>query len=709
MESILPLSTLLQELMALQTSREPLPQALALALERIVSLSPAEHRWEGALFVDAPSPGADKSVARLGITPEWWPLCEAVALPATNPGPHHPPPPAAVADRLRVTPLLLQGERVGALVILLASGEESPTASDGTDPMPPLATALAALIDAKRRDERLQLMTKVFEMSHDAVVITDQANRIIDVNTAFTRITRCPREQALGQNPGFLKSGRHDDAFYKQMWRSLDREGRWQGELWNRRLNGEVYPQWLSIDTIKDPVGRILHSIGIFSDLSTLKSVEARLAHLAYHDPLTGLANRLLFQDRLSREIALARRHASTVAVLLLDLDRFKHANDTFGHNAGDLILVEAARRLQAVIRETDSIARMGGDEFTIILNDVKSFEGTIRAAEKILASFAHPMVVEAQEIFIGASIGIAVYPSDGDDVDTLIKNADAAMYLAKERGRNNVQFFQKGMQEDSGRRLTLESGLRRALERGELLLHYQPKVDLASGNMVGMEALVRWERPGTGLVPPGEFIALAEETGLILPMGAWILETACRQTRRWVDQGHDHLRVAVNLSARQFRSGDLVATVRDILQKTGLPPRNLELEITESMVMQDIERVIATLSEFGAMGLHISMDDFGTGYSSLSYLKRLPIHSLKIDRSFVRDLATDPDDAAIVSAIISMARNLHLKVVAEGLETLEQLAFLRQSGCDESQGYHFSRPLPVEAFTLLLEGKKPW
>ncbi len=434
------------------------------------------------------------------------------------------------------------------------------------------------------------------------------------------------------------------------------------------------------------------------------KQAEERIRHLAHYDELTGLANRSMFSQRLSHALAQARRNGIQLAVLFIDLDRFKKINDTLGHEAGDSVLKEVAERLQGCLRESDTVGRLGGDEFVALLEGIPQSMHCAEVAQKILAAVARPFAFDTQEFHLTASIGISTYPADSEDVQSLLKNADVAMYRAKELGKNNFQFYSAQMNIHTLERLALESSLRGALERNEFVLHYQPKIDIRSGRIIGMEALVRWQHPTKGLIPPMQFIPLAEETGLIVPIGEWVLRTACARNKSWQEQGLPPLRIAVNLSARQFAHENLLQDVARVLNETGLDAAFLELEITESMVMHDPEHAIELLNKLKAMGISISIDDFGTGYSSLSYLKRFPIDSVKIDRSFIKDLPLDGDDAAITQAIIAMAHGLKLKVIAEGAETGEQLSFLRAHKCDEMQGYYFSKPLPEHEFILLVQ-----
>ena len=548
------------------------------------------------------------------------------------------------------------------------------------------------------------LSAAVFENSSDAIMVSDHDNRVISVNPAFCEITGYLREEVIGKNPGMLSAGRQPREFYQEMWNCLRGSGRWDGEIWNRRKSGEIYPEWLSISTVKNQQGETTHYVGIFSDITERKQAEERVRHLAHYDALTDLPNRTLFHDRLQQALIQAQRSHDQVAVMFIDLDRFKIINDTLGHNVGDLLLQAVAQRLTNCVRQGDTVCRQGGDEFVILLPQISHAEDAALVAQKILESVNRPFVLDGHELHIGASIGISFFPADGVDTETLMKNADVAMYRAKELGRNNYQFYLSDMNARSFERLALETSLRRAVEHDELDVYYQPLMDAHSNKLVGMEALVRWHHPDLGLVNPAQFIPLAEETGMIIPIGAWVLRHACMQAREWHKQGHGALRVSVNLSARQFRQTDFAGSVRRILDETGFDPHYLELEVTESLLMHNIEENIVVLNELKAMGISIAVDDFGTGYSSLSYLKRLPIDTLKIDRSFVNDVNSNHDDAAIVDAIISLAQSLTLKVIAEGVETSDQQNFLESHQCDEMQGFLFSRPVPAAEFTALLE-----
>ncbi|OIP11329.1 MAG: hypothetical protein AUK53_08780 [Betaproteobacteria bacterium CG2_30_59_46] len=557
--------------------------------------------------------------------------------------------------------------------------------------------------ELQKTAENLQLAGEVFENSAEGIIITDTQGNILQVNRAFTAITGYSEAEALGQTPRLLRSDRHDDAFFQGMWASLIEFGYWQGEIWNRRKNAEIYPEWLSITAVRDEQGETINYLGVFADLTEKKLADARVHHLAYYDTLTELPNRLLLEERLKQALTTAQYNNWRVAVLYLDLDRFKTINDTLGHPFGDKLLQVVAGRLAGHVRDSDTLARFSGDEFAIVLGDAGNAQNAALVAQKILDALSKPFHLEGQEVFITPSIGVALYPLDADNKDDLIQHADTAMSHAKAQGGNNFQFYSADMNATASQRLAMETQLRRALERNEFVLHYQPQVSLRSGRIIGMEALIRWQHPERGLVPPGEFISLLEETGLIVPVGEWVLRTACAQNSVWLAEGLPPLRVAVNLSARQFRQSGLAAMVNQALQDAGLAPEYLELEVTESIMIQDVQATITTLHQLHGLGIQISIDDFGTGYSSLIYLKRLPIGKIKIDQSFVRDICIDPEDRAIANAVISLGHSMKMQVIAEGVETLEQLEYLRTQECDEIQGFYFSRPLPAEGFAQLV------
>ncbi|MFH1034448.1 MAG: PAS domain S-box protein [Pseudomonadota bacterium] len=558
-------------------------------------------------------------------------------------------------------------------------------------------------ISARRRgEEQLKLAAKVYENTVEGVLITDSVGAVIMVNPAFSHITGYQPSEVIGESPLILRTDDLPLEIYETMWEALITNGRWQGEIWNRRKNGEAYPEWVTISRIADSMGHATNYIAVFHDLTDIRRGEEQIKYQAHHDALTGLPNRTLFDDRLEQAMAHSDRQGQRLALMFLDLDRFKQINDSLGHQVGDMMLQEVARRIKGCLRDTDTVARLGGDEFTVIVPNVGGLEGTMEAARRILRSLEASFLLKGHELFTTASLGITLYPDDARDRESLLKNADLAMYRAKDQGRNNYQLFTPDMNAQVMQRLSLESRLRRALEKQELRVHYQPKVSLASGLVIGTEALVRWQREDT-LVGPMEFIPLAEENGLILPIGEYVLDTACRQTAQWHAQGLTGLTVAVNISARQFQRQDLLALVQRVLQRSGLPPAFLELEITESTVMADVQKAIAILKVLAGLGVKISLDDFGTGYSSLYYLRQFPISSLKIDKSFIDDIPQKEDDVAIAQAVISLARSLGLQVVAEGVETQAQLEFLRAHDCDIMQGYLFSRPLPPQQIPELL------
>ena len=557
--------------------------------------------------------------------------------------------------------------------------------------------------ELQHSQEKLRLSAQVFENSIEGIVITDTHAVILQVNRAFCAITGYSEDEVVGQNIRLLRSDRHGADFYQAMWASLFEFGYWQGEIWNRRKNGEVFPEWLSLIAIRSDQGETINYVGVFADLTEKKQAEARAHYFANYDANTELPNRFLLATHLQQELDRARENAWQVALLHLDLDRFKTINGTLGHPFGDKLLKAVAERLGGQVRDSDIIGRFSSDEFAIVLSDVGSQQNAARLAKKILDAMDQPFLLLGHEVFITPSIGIALYPQDADNREDLIRNAGTAMGHVKLQGGNGFHFYNSEMATPT-QRLTLETGLRRALERDEFVLHYQPQVSLKSGQIVGMEALLRWQHPERGLISPAEFIPLLEETGMIVAVGDWVLRTACAQNRAWADEGLPPLRVAVNLSARQFRQNDLADSVDQALRNTGLAAEYLELEITESIMIQDVHATITTLTQLNNLGIRISIDDFGTGYSSLAYLKRLPISKIKIDRSFVHDIMTDPDDKAIVSAVINLGHNLKKEVIAEGVETSEQLEHLRFYECDQIQGYYFSRPLPAEDFAQLVK-----
>ncbi|MDG4475318.1 EAL domain-containing protein [Thiovibrio frasassiensis] len=558
----------------------------------------------------------------------------------------------------------------------------------------------------KRSEEQMDLAAKVFDSSIEGITITDATGTIQSVNRAFTHITGYNPEEAIGKNPSILKSDRHDAQFYSAMWSTLLAEGKWEGEIWNRRKNGEVYPEWLTITAITDEYGQITHNVAVFHDMSEIRSYEEQLHFHAYHDALTGLPNRLLILDRFTVAISHALRLHKQVAVLVLDLDNFKHINDSLGHKIGDTLLQQVAERLKVGLGDDHAVGRLGGDDFAILIEQCEDEQAAVRMAEKTIGLFAEPFNLAVYETFVTVTIGISFFPNDGSDADTLLKSAELAMYRAKEEGKNKYQLFTPAMNAKVVHRLSLENSLRKALERDEFLVYYQPKVATGTGRIVGMEALVRWQSSDGRLISPLDFIPLAEETGLIIPLGEQVLRKACRDTKQWLAKNKD-LVVSVNLSPRQFMQENLLQTIMDILQESGLPPAQLELEVTEGAVMFNEQAALATLHELKEAGIRLALDDFGTGYSSLHFLRKLPLNTLKIDRAFIMELPTDPNSAAIATIIISLAQALHLEVVAEGVENIAQLEFLRRLDCTEIQGYLFSPPVPGPAFAELLNANQ--
>lgn len=555
----------------------------------------------------------------------------------------------------------------------------------------------------KQAEAKLRLSEAVFNDSAEGILVTDSDNCIVSVNEAFCRITGYTPEEVVGKTPSMFSSGRHDYAFYASMWRSLLDKGRWHGEILNRKKNGDIFPAWLAISAVEDELGNISHFVAILSDFSEKRAFEEQLEFVANHDALTGLPNRVLLRDRAERAMMAAAREGSGVALVVVDLDHFKIINDSLGHASGDRLLIAIVERLQASLGEEDTFCRQGGDEFILLLSAATGQDRLACKLQQMLESLARPFDLDGQALIVTASMGVAQYPGDARNVDDLLLKAEAAMYHAKQAGRNAYRFFSHKMNADSHERLALQSRLSQAIEREQLLLHYQPQVDLRTRRIIGAEALVRWTDGERGLVPPGKFIPVAEESGLIIPVGEWVLREACRQLQEWRQQGLPALSMAVNMSALQFKRSDPVETVRQILQETGLPGHCLELELTESILIDDANSILETLRRLKSLGVQLAIDDFGTGYSSLAYLKRFPIDKLKVDQSFVRDIVGDADAAAIVHTIIQLGRNLKMRTLAEGVETESQLAFLRVEGCREAQGYLFSKPVPSAEFLALL------
>ncbi|MCP4992336.1 MAG: EAL domain-containing protein [Gammaproteobacteria bacterium] len=559
------------------------------------------------------------------------------------------------------------------------------------------------ITDLKLTEEKIRQAATVFKSSNECIIITDTKGAIIAVNAAFTELMGYTEAEVLGQKADFLRSGRHSDQFYRDMWCALQKTGSWRGQIWDRNKNGHVIPGWLNISAVLDEQGAVSHYVSMFSDISEIKRSQDLLQYQAHHDSLTGLPNRPFFNARLEHTLLTARASDSNCAILFLDLDRFKMINDTLGHPVGDEVLKIMAQRLTYVVRGSDTVARLGGDEYVIILHDVEDTADAERVAAKVLSSVSKPFQLEGEDLSISVSIGIALFPQDGVDTMTLIKNADAAMYRAKDQGRGNYQLFSSDLASIARESLSMESDLRVALEKNHLELHYQPQYAMDGKTLISAEALVRWRHKEKGLILPNKFIPLAEESGLINLLGDWVLEESCRQWMAWHAKGYPEIAVAVNLSGRQVMSGGLVQRVKVILQQSGMPPHRLKLEITETSLMDNAETSTQVLSQLNALGVKLAIDDFGTGYSSMSYLKRFDMDEMKIDRSFVQDLPGDPNDVAIVRSIIALGHSLQMEVLAEGVEREEQLAFLKQEGCDKVQGFLLNRPLTAAAFEELL------
>ncbi|MCK9283197.1 MAG: EAL domain-containing protein [Rhodocyclaceae bacterium] len=553
-------------------------------------------------------------------------------------------------------------------------------------------------------DEQLQLAEQVFEYSPEAILVTDGDGRILRVNPAFTLISGYLPEEAIGKTPRILRSDRHDAAFYDEMWRCLKEEGHWHGEIWDQRKSGEIYPKWLCINRVRRPQGGTCY-VALFADISERKAHEERIDYLARHDALTGLSNRRQLEERMDRLAASGRRGDQGTALLLIDLDRFKQVNDSLGHQVGDQLLVEVARRLNGCVRASDMVARLGGDEFVVVLDRVSDHRDVALVAEKIRESVARPVDVGQHRLHTSPSIGISLYPWDGGDLKGLLQAADIAMYQVKAAGRNAWMFFEARMNDEVRLRHQLEADMRLAMERQEFEVYFQPQFDIGGGGVVAWEALLRWQHPQRGWIDPGEFIPVAEESGLIVALGEWVIATACRQAVAWLDCRAPCERVAVNLSPRQIEQSNLLEVVAGVLRDTGLPPQRLELELTEAALMNDTPKVQETLAGFKALGVRLTLDDFGTGYSSLSYLSSFAVDRLKIDRSFILEIKSRPNNGAIIHAMVALAKALGLEVVAEGVETSEQLAFLVESGCANAQGYLYGRPMPAEAIPHFI----PW
>ncbi len=554
---------------------------------------------------------------------------------------------------------------------------------------------LTDITSRKQDEERLNLYGSIFNNSSEAIVITDSENKILFVNPAFTSITGYQESEAIGNVPNLLSSGHYDKEFYQNIWKEINEVGKWQGEIWNRRKNGELYAEWLSISTIKNNVsGDIQNYIALFSDITEMKMINERIEFLAHHDALTGLPNRILFQDRIHQAILHANRNSKKVALLYVDIDHFKSINDTLGHKIGDFLLIEIVKRFKNVIREDDTISRQGGDEFLILIDNVDDIDDILMVVKKINGSTKEIFNINDHQIHTSSSIGIAIYPDNGDDFDTLLQHADTAMYHAKHDGRNTYHFFTDYMHSKAKKKHYIQNYLHDAIPNQEFSLYFQPQYCIKTNKMLGVEALLRWTSSELGEVSPIDFIPISEENGQVIEIGNWVLDAACQQLCKIKKLGLHDIKMAINISALQFKQADFIDNLLSLIEHYNLPASAIELELTESILISDVQRNVDTLKELKKVGFMLAIDDFGTGYSSLSYLKQFPADVLKIDRSFINDLADDEDDASIVSAIIGLCKSFKIQVVAEGVETTQQLEYLQEHGCDIIQGYLFSKPL---------------
>ncbi len=582
----------------------------------------------------------------------------------------------------------------GRIKHMLESGETRYDAEGR--PLRSIAT-VQDITGIRQMEAQMQLLASAFKYSGEAILITNQDNLIIAINPAFTNLTGYEESETLGRSPDFLSAGKVDQLPYSEILAVVNEKGFWQGEILDRRKDGTVFPKWMSVSAIRDERGQICYYVAHFTDVSEARAVEAQLEHMAHHDALTGLPNRFSLQGRLEQALSAARREKEELALLFIDLDRFKVINDTLGHHVGDLLLIEVARRLTESVRDSDVVARLGGDEFVVMLTGIEQGVDVIGVAEKIVLSVGYPYAIDAHDLYTSPSIGIALYPQDGEDADTLMKNADAAMYHAKSAGRNNFQFFDARMNDAVVERLNIEQSLRQALARDEFVLHFQPIINLETDEVEIVEALVRWNQPEQGMISPDRFIPVAEETGLIQPLGDWVFWAACRQLADFRALGINNVKIGINISAMQMRNDNLPILVRGAVEVFGFKAEDLVFEITESVAMERPEDTIRLLNSLHEMGVSLAIDDFGTGYSSLSYLRLFPIDHLKLDRSFVKDIGTGPDSDTICDATLSLAHSLGLRLVAEGVETPEQLAYLKARGADLIQGYLYSRPLSAD------------
>jgi len=604
-------------------------------------------------------------------------------------------------------------ERVANVPILGPQGKIVAVLGVGNKPRPyepedifvlaTLGMQAMELVERRRNNDRLMMTQRVFEATQDSIMITDAKGDILAVNRAFNQSTGYTEAEVFGRNPRILNSGRHPKTFFERMFEAVLSRGYWQGEIVNRRKNGQEYTEWLTLNAVRDELGNLRNFVAVASDLTEKKAAEAREEYLAHYDQLTGLPNRTFFEIHLEQAVARSQRRGQSIALLLIDIDRFKNINESLGHPVGDVLLKEVSRRLQGRLRKEDLLARLGGDEFAVTIEELPRPNSAAIVAQQVIEAIGEVFLLGAHEIYIGASIGVSMLPTDANDAVGLLRNADSAVALAKAQGRGTYCFYTESLTEAARVRLELHAQLRHAIQLNQFEVHYQPQISLHDDKVVGIEALVRWRHEDGRLISPAVFIPVAEETGLIEALGGWVLRQACQQIKAWLDSGGAPLTLAVNVSPRQFHAEKLPQLVTDVLRDTGFPPELLELEITESAIMEHADEAIRILDALKALGVQLAIDDFGTGYSSLSYLKRFPVDKLKIDQSFVRDIPNDLDDMEIAGTIIAMARHMHLTVLAEGVETVAQRNFLHAQSCDHYQGYLFSKPVAYETLVALL------
>ncbi|MBN2866710.1 MAG: EAL domain-containing protein [Thiotrichales bacterium] len=566
-----------------------------------------------------------------------------------------------------------------------------------------IGSILTDITERKAIEKHLKLSQDIIDHTHEGILVTDHQLNITQINIAYSEITGFSLRDLVNKTPRIFQPDIHEKLFYQHLWKKLDETGHWSGEFWDFKKDGSRFPQWLSISTIYDQNKNITNYVGILHDISEIKETETKLEQLAYFDPLTKLPNRTLFKERLNQELLLCHNQKSNLAILLVDLDEFKMVNDTLGHSVGDELLKLVSQRFLQNIQDTDTVARLGGDEFIILLPFLENIERATEIAKNIIGAAKQTFTIHDQSVNISASIGIAIYPSDGDTAETLFKNADLALYKAKDTGRNTFKFFSKELQTRANEHIKLKKELQDALVNNEFDVYYQPKINLKTNQVMGMEALIRWNHPSKGLVYPDQFISFSEQSGLIIPIGQYVLNKACRETQQWSEQFNIPLHISVNLSTKQFKDKDLLHTIQQSLKESALPAHQLELEITESSVMDDVDKAIEIMNQIYQDGVQIALDDFGTGYSSLAYLKCFPIHTIKIDRSFIKDILTDPDDRAIIESVILLSEKLQIENVAEGVEQIEQLDYLKAHNCQIAQGYLFSKPLNANDFMQFL------